>query len=891
MRSIIRARFVGLLATAVLFAVGTTTALAETNPAGQVAAEADNGGTSEPVRVDTITTESALISEGESTEITITLNRPAPAGGFRVSPQSNRVVGKVGFRLTPSSIRIPQGQTQATFTLTAKDTATNEPTDTVVRLLAVRENLNAPKVLVTIEDDEDVEPPQPVIADLSSSQPNIPEDGGRVTVIATLSRPAGPQGFSATLRSTGTATRGRNGMEGDYFPTNGLALTIGANQTQGTVELDIRNDTAVEQDELIIISTPRDARFRRDAFVTIVDDDDGAPPLPAIEIVRSTLTDAIAEGTPARFSIVRGAQPVGGDLLVVPDITNPLTVRIAVTGAESFLAQAPPTSVTIAAGEASATLQIPTIDDQTDEADGVLKATIQPGDGYVIRNGQGSATVVITDNDEVPSPPPPPPPAPTAVSSVTTSPDIISEDGERSIVTVQLNQTASADGFSARVTLTGSARAGTDYDVPDEALTAVDATTFQLQFSPGSARQTFTVAAIADREKEGDETIVISVGDQSAGNTGSVKSATITLTDVFKESLLADVRRAGSTALLRRSTDRFSRLTGDIVSSRLSGGRFSRATENSEVRATLREFAGGWQQQVRRNKLGANQDVGSDRSSGQTNGGWDVWVSVNGAKLSGEAEGSVFDVYAGVDTIIAPGILIGVLASYEAGDLETSGTGVLAGEGAYTGGYDSRGYAVGAYAGLRLFRDLTLDLAGSYGRLSPEVSAVFRDGRGKAAGGKDARDTDRTITGEYRARRLLLASHLNGRVMLGNLLLSPQIGLVYARENQGGFIDSTNAEAPATTLEFARVEFGTKLAYDFDLNPEHGALGVMLTATGRSDFIRPEGVADQYSMAVRLGLEWVNAAGLSFKLEGGADGIGLDDYESYDASATVTVPF
>ena len=806
------------------------------------------------------------------------------------------------------------------------------------------------------------------IAEASGSSESARRDGASVVEIK-LSGEAPPGGLPVKVSAAGSATRGQDYLieivtdAGVETLPAGAVFTIPAGATSGILNISPLEDDVVDPDEDVILTVTDPATSEPKTVTLTIVDNDEAPSLPTVSVFRGQTP--VSEGGVAQFIVSR---------FNTQDLNEPLPVRIALSGAESFLDAGTSLAgvVTIEANDPSATVSIRTDDDQTDEEDADLKFTILADAAYVVDTKFGSDTVTITDDDA---------PAAPVVAEVTASPETISEDGEESIITVRLNQAPvaadgltvslgfagtadrgsdgdytvsatsitiaqgqttgtvkltsrddtiveaaetivvsvtgrddldpitititdndvpavasisaspetiaeddgettvtvtlnqapeAADGLTVPVTFSGSARLTKDYDARSDGFAVANGNEVVLAFAPGVDRQTITITAIADREKEDDETIVVTVGD---------RSATIALTNVFKESVLADVRRAGSFAMLRRSSDRFSRLTGDIVSSRLRGGRFSNVNENSGFRTTVREFAGGLRgtrSPDGPNKLGLKG--GADPAG---KGGWDVWVSVNGAKLSGVAEGSVFDIYAGVDTIVAPGILIGVLASYEAGDLETSGTGDLPGEGAYTGGFDSKGYSVGAYAGLRLLDDLTLDLAGSYGRLSPEISAVFRDDGNK----------DEAITGAYEARRMLLSGHLTGRAVFGNLLLSPQVGLIYARENQDGFTDSTNAEALAATLEFARIEFGTTLAYDFDLKPEHGAMGVTLTATGRSDFIRPDDVANQYSLAVRLGLEWVNTAGLSFRLEGGTDGIGLDDYESYDANATVTVPF
>jgi len=258
-----------------------------------------------------------------------------------------------------------------------------------------------------------------------------------------------------------------------------------------------------------------------------------------------------------------------------------------------------------------------------------------------------------------------------------------------------------------------------------------------------------------------------------------------------------------------------------------------------------------------------------------------VWSSAAVAEVRGQADGTTYDVYVGADYVVTPGLVLGVLGSYEVGDLKTEGVGDLPGEGAYTGRFDSKGWSVGAYLGARLLDDLVFDVATSYGQFSPEVSALFKQGRNK--GDK--------ITGTYDADRYLVSGHLTGRAVFGDLVVSPQVGFLYAREAQDGFTDSSNAVAKADTLTLGRAELGTTFAYDFGLAPELGALGASLTATGRADIVRPDEEARWGSLALRAGLEWAGTNGLSMKFDGGIDGLGLSGYEAYDGSVSLRLNY
>ena len=101
----------------------------------------------------------------------------------------------------------------------------------------------------------------------------------------------------------------------------------------------------------------------------------------------------ITEGAAAVFTVTASPAPTA-------DLTVSLTVADDTNS--DFLAQSDEgtQTVTIAGGQAAATLTVTTVDDSTDEADGSITATIQASSGYTPVGTNGSASIAVSDNDD-----------------------------------------------------------------------------------------------------------------------------------------------------------------------------------------------------------------------------------------------------------------------------------------------------------------------------------------------------------------------------------------------------------------------------------------------------------------------------------------------------------
>ena len=123
------------------------------------------------------------------------------------------------------------------------------------------------------------------------------------------------------------------------------------------------------------------------AIIDVQDDD----PTPVVSI--SSRESTITEGENAGFNITLSSKSAS---------TLSINVRISESGNFLLLPASTVTSVVVSAESLSALHEITTVDDDVDEPNGSVVATIQSGTGYTIsQTGLNSTTINIQDNDEI----------------------------------------------------------------------------------------------------------------------------------------------------------------------------------------------------------------------------------------------------------------------------------------------------------------------------------------------------------------------------------------------------------------------------------------------------------------------------------------------------------
>ena len=196
--------------------------------------------------------------------------------------------------------------------------------------------------------------------------------------------------------------------------------------------------------------------------------------------------------------------------------SEPVAIAVATTESGSMLSGTPPTSVTIAAGQTSGTLTVPTGGDSVVEAASTITATVTAGAGYTI-GAAGSAAVTVDDDDE-------------ARFTVAADPEAISE-GESATLTVAIsNGVTFAKSQKIALAVSGTASAS-DYTRVPAALT----------LASGASSVMAELVASEDEEEEEPETLTV-----TASHGGSaIGSASVTINSISHDATLASLSLSG----------------------------------------------------------------------------------------------------------------------------------------------------------------------------------------------------------------------------------------------------------------------------------------------------------------------------------------------------------
>jgi hypothetical protein len=291
-------------------------------------------------------------------------------GGTATSPDD--------YTLAAGTLNFAAGQLVKHVPLSVANDPDIEPGETVVVTLsnAVGATLIATAATHTFTITDDDAPPVTITAsDASAGEPGNPGEFTVTRAGATTSE------LTVLLTRTGTAT---SGSDFSALPTS-VVIPIG--ETSATVPLTVLNDPTYEGNETVILTIAPNAAYTvgspSSATITIADDEIG---------VTVAATDALA-GEPANngtFTVTR----LGGSSGAL--VVN-LTVSGTATSGTDYVAI--PATVTIADGQASASVPLTIIDDPASDPNETVTLTVATGAGYAIAT-PASATITITDDDQ-----------------------------------------------------------------------------------------------------------------------------------------------------------------------------------------------------------------------------------------------------------------------------------------------------------------------------------------------------------------------------------------------------------------------------------------------------------------------------------------------------------
>ena len=186
-----------------------------------------------------------------------------------------------------------------------------------------------------------------------------------------------------------------------------------------------------------------------------------------------------------------------------------------------------PSSVTFAAGAATATVTVDPTADNTVESDETVALTLASGNGYSI--GTTTAVVGTISNDD-------------STVTLAVAPTSVTEDGASNLVYTFTRVGFLSNALTVNYTVAGTATLGTDY-------TGIAATpaTKTVTFAAGAATATVTVDPTADNTVESDETVALTL---ASGNGYSIGTTTAVVGTISNDDIIgtaADDTLTGTT--------------------------------------------------------------------------------------------------------------------------------------------------------------------------------------------------------------------------------------------------------------------------------------------------------------------------------------------------------
>ena len=355
-------------------------------PTANVTVEDNDGAPVTPDPAITIAAVSSSVIEGAAATFTLTAT-PAPAANLTVTV----TVTETGMFISgaaPTTVTIPSSGS-VTLTVSTTDDATDEANGTITATVTAGTSYTVgspPTASVTVEDND----PAPVTPDpaitIAAVSSSVTEGAAATFTLTATPAPAANLTVTVTVTETGTFISGAAPTTVTIPSSGSVTLTVSTtddatDEANGTITATVTAGTSYT-----VGSPPT-------ASVT-VEDNDPAPVTPDPTITIAAVSSSVTEGAAATFTLTATPAPAAN-----------LTVTVTVTETGTFISGAAPTTVTIPSS-GSVTLTVPTTDDATDEANGMITATVTAGSGYTV-GSPPTASVTVEDDDGAPVTPDP----------------------------------------------------------------------------------------------------------------------------------------------------------------------------------------------------------------------------------------------------------------------------------------------------------------------------------------------------------------------------------------------------------------------------------------------------------------------------------------------------
>lgn len=397
------------------------------------------------------------------------------------------------------TIVIPAGQTFVNLDVNIlQDTIGEGPETVIVRLTGnagYRPVQPAMPATVTIADDE----PVITVAAADARATEGPADTARFlfTRTGTVNAP-----LTVTFALSGSA-------DASDYAAIPLQVTFAAGATTASVTIAALVDLIAEADETVILTLTGDDGYRPAS---------GAAGSATITIAANGPIVTVAATDPAAAETLAGAPTNPGRFTITRTgpFNQPLTVRYHLEGTADAADYAPLSgTVIIAAGQASAVVDVAVIDDAEGEAaeSVILVLDADPAYRLATNPAQARATVTIADNEPL--------------VTVAAADPTASENGTDTARFLFTRTGPLAAPLTVAYTISGTATAGADYNTLSGTVV----------IPAGSATASVVLTALPDLVPEPTETVILTIAAADGYRAGAASSATANILNVASPDL------------------------------------------------------------------------------------------------------------------------------------------------------------------------------------------------------------------------------------------------------------------------------------------------------------------------------------------------------------------
>ncbi len=433
----------------------------------------------------TITANTASVTEGTAATFTITASS-SPATALTVNVDVSET-GNVISGTPPSTVTINANATTATLTVNTVNDQADESNSVVTAKLQGGTGYtvgSSSSASVTVNDND--------VPEITISAGTSPVTEGTAATFTITASSAPTSALTVKVNVTET--------EDVISGTPASTVIINANATTATLTVNTVNDQRDEPNSVVTAklqgSTGYTVGSSSSASVTVEDNDSPPrlppPPPPTPQVIITASSTTITEGTAATFTITASSAP-----------TSALTVNVDVSEDGDVISGTPSSTVTIDANKTTVTLTVNTVNDQRNESNSVVTATLESGTGYTV-GASSSVSVTVNDND-IPE------------------------------VTISAGTTPVTEGTSATFMITASPAPATaltvNVDVSETANVISGTPSSTMTIDADETTATLTVNTVNDQRDEPNSVITAELETGTSYTVGASSSASVRVND------------------------------------------------------------------------------------------------------------------------------------------------------------------------------------------------------------------------------------------------------------------------------------------------------------------------------------------------------------------------